>query len=437
MERVLAQVEHDALAPIIRPPSRAYLLTCAGLAAVLAAALGTLVYQWYAGLAVTGLGTPVFWGVYIINFVFFIGISHAGTLLSAILRIMDAQWRRPFTRIAEMITITSLPFGASCVIVDMGRPDRLLNVMLYPHLTSPILWDVLCITTYMTLSCLYFYTALIPDLALVRDKATHLPAWRRRMYGLAALGWDGSPEVHRLHGRLMTVLSIILLGIVVSVHTNVAFVFGMTNKPGWHTAMIGPYFVIGAAFQGLAALATLSVLVRHLFGLKRWMPDDLYHYMGQFLVALLCFWVYLTFVEYLTAVYTGEQPHLRVAMINLTGANARLFWSMVACCALIPFPVLAVRRWRTPFNMAIAGIFINIGMWLERYSIVVPSGTQPYLTWGVGRYTPTIAELTITAGWLAGFVLLLLIFVRIFPPITVWEIAEGLESTPPPAPAHK
>jgi len=340
---------------------------------------------------------------------------------------MDAQWRRPFTRIAEMITICSLPFGATCVIVDMGRPDRLMNVMYYPHFTSPILWDVMCITTYMTLSCLYFYTALIPDLAMVRDRAKSLPAWRQRIYKWAALGWDGSPEAHKLHNRLMGALSIILLVIVVSVHTNVAFVFGMTNKPGWHTAIIGPYFVIGAAFQGLAALATMSYLVRKLFKLQRWMTDELYQYMGKFLVALLCFWVYLTFVEYLTALYTGEQPHMKVALINLTGANAKLFWSMVVCCAILPFPVLAIRRWRTPFNMAIAGILINMGMWLERYSIVVPSGTQPYLTWGVGRYTPSPAELIITAGWLAGFVLLLLIFVRIFPPITVWEIAEGLE----------
>lgn len=419
--------ETDVLRVLKGRPGLGFLVLCSLLALVFAWALLAWHWQITNGLGVTGLNAPVFWGVYLINFVFFIGISHAGTLLSAILRILDAEWRRPFTRIAEVITIASLPFAATCVIIDLGRPDRLLSVVLYPHLTSPILWDVFCISTYLALSCLYFFIALVPDLALCRDRLTDTSPLRRLLYRLLALGWRGAEAERRLHHRLMTGLSIALLAVVVSVHTNVAFVFGMTTKAGWHTAIIGPYFVVGAAFQGLGALAFISVLLRRFYGLRRWMPDELYNYLGKFLLALLCFWFYLTFTEYLTNFYGGLEAHLRVFWANVAGANALAFWSMALLCVGIPFPLLAIPRWRRPVTVAIAGLLINIGMWLERYTILVPAGSMPYLTWGVGTYSPTWVEWSITAGWVAGFILLLALFFRVFPCLTLWEIREGLK----------
>ncbi|MEK7765463.1 MAG: NrfD/PsrC family molybdoenzyme membrane anchor subunit, partial [bacterium] len=207
----LRAAEDSILAPVARPPGRREAGLVAGLAGAFLLALAAWGWQIANGLQVTGLNNPVFWGTYIVNFVFFIGVSHAGTLISAILRITQAQWRTPFTRMAEMITIASLPFAATCVIVDLGRPERMLNVILYPHFTSPILWDVACISTYVTLSCLYFYVALIPDLALCRDRLVRLPALLRTFYRLAALEWTDTERQRNLHNRIMTAMSVTLL----------------------------------------------------------------------------------------------------------------------------------------------------------------------------------------------------------------------------------
>ncbi|MCS6860833.1 MAG: polysulfide reductase NrfD, partial [Abditibacteriales bacterium] len=228
-------IDAEVLHPVTTPPSRAYRVTCVLLAFVLLWSLVAWAWQIRHGLGVTGLNAPVFWGLYLVNFVFFIGISHAGTLISSILRLTNTWWRRPFTRLAEAITVFSLPFGAFSVIVDLGRPDRMLNVVKYPHFTSAILWDVVCITTYLVTSCLYFYLALVPDIAVCRDRVTNASSWRKKLYHVLACGWTGTDKQHRTLDRLMTGMSIFLFALVISVHTNVSFVFGMTTKPGWHS----------------------------------------------------------------------------------------------------------------------------------------------------------------------------------------------------------
>jgi len=424
MERTGDRVEAEVLGPLLARPGAPFWLSTSALAAVFAWGLGVWAWQILSGLKVTGLNVPVFWGVYIVNFVFFIGVSHAGTLISAILRITDAAWRRPFTRVAETITIASLPFAASSVIVDLGRPDRFLNVLLYPHLTSPILWDVLCIGTYLVMSCVYFYVALVPDLALCRDRLQDAAPWRARFYQVAALGWAGTPQEKRLHHRLMTVLSILLLALVISVHTNVGFIFGMTSKPGWHTAAIGPYFVIGAAFQGLGGLAAIIVLVRRLFRLEWIVTDDHLAQLKKFLLAMACFWAYFTFVEFLTTYYGQHTAEMEVFWAKVTGPFAPLFWTMLTFCFFIPFPLLALGRGDIGWVLFWAGISVNVGMWLERYCIIVPSGATPYLSLGVAHYTPSWVEWSITAAWFSGFCLLFLVFTRLFPILTVWELKE-------------
>ena len=265
-------VEEDVLQPIRTPRGPSFYLIAGSLAAVFAWGLAAWIWQIKNGLAVTGLNRPVFWGVYITNFVFFIGISHAGTLISSILRITNTEWRRPFTRAAEAVTVFSLPFGATCVIVDMGRPDRILHVLMHPHFTSPIIWDIMCISTYLLTSCLYFYLALIPDLAICRDRLTNVWPLQRRLYRWLALGWTGTQAEWRRLNRLMGILCIFLFVLVVSVHTNVSFVFGMTLKPGWHTAVIGPYFVCGAIFSGVAMVIIIMALVRKLYHLEAYDP---------------------------------------------------------------------------------------------------------------------------------------------------------------------
>lgn len=419
------RVDRDVLTPLVKKPTRGFWLLISFLAGVLLWGLLAWAWQIKNGLKVTGLNVPVFWGIYLVNFVFFIGISHAGTLISSILRITQTDWRRPFTRAAEAITVFSLPFGAGSVIIDMGRPDRLLNVLLYPHFTSPILWDVLCITTYLVTSCLYFYLALIPDIALCRDRLSKTSgAIRRFLYEKLSLGWTGSQRQWKTLHKIMTGMSVFLFALVISVHTNVSFVFGLTTKPGWHTAVIGPYFVVGAIFSGVATVIVAMAAIRKFFHLEAYLTEEHFSKIGKFLLALCCFWFYFTFAEFITVFYGRETAHMAVFNAKFFGEYAWLFWTMFTCCFLIPLPVLAIRRLRTITNLVWLGIVINIGMWLERYSIIVPSGARPYLSWGIGSYTPTWVEWSITAAWFSGFALLFLLFTRFFPILTVWEIKE-------------
>lgn len=424
----LDPVESQILSPLVEKPKGYFWTAVVILGAIFLWGLFAWAWQIKNGLKVTGLNAPVFWGIYLINFVFFIGISHAGTLISSILRITETEWRRPFTRAAEAITVFSLPFGASSVIVDMGRPDRLLNVILYPHFTSPILWDVICISTYMVTSLLYFYLALIPDIALCRDKlSSAVGPIRKFIYDKLSLGWTGSESQWKMLHKITAGMSIFLFALVISVHTNVSFVFGLTSKPGWHTAVIGPYFVVGAIFSGVATVILAMVAIRKWFHLEAYLTESHFNSIAKFLLALCCFWFYFTVIEFLTVFYGRETAHMAVFNAKFFGEYAWLFWTMFTCCFLIPLPVLAIKKFRTIPNLVWVCIVINIGMWLERYSIIVPSGARPYLTWGIGRYTPSWVEWSITVAWFSGFCLLFIIFTRFFPILTVWEVKEGME----------
>lgn len=420
----MKDIEQDILMPLRVKISPSYWSVCAVLGLILTAALAAWAWQIRNGLAVTGMNAPVFWGIYIINFVFFIGISHAGTLISSILRITDTAWRRPFTRLAEAITVFSLPFGALCVIVDLGRPDRVLNVLQYPHLTSAILWDVLCITTYLITSILYFYMALVPDIAVCRDRL-QARGWRASLYRTLALGWTGSESQHRVLDRILTGMSIFLFALVVSVHTNVSFVFGMTLKTGWHTTILSPFFVLGAIYSGVAAVIVFAILFRKLFHLEEYIRPDHFNSCAKFLLTLCCFWLYAMIIEHLYVYYGGETAEMEIFWAKVASP---VFWIMFAFCFPVPFVLLISKRMRTIPNLVAAGIIINVGMWMERYVIVSFSGKHPYLPWGVGFYQPTWVEWTITAGWISGFVLLLLLFVRFFPSLTIWEIKEESEA---------
>ncbi len=429
---IKADIEGEIIAPLTQKPSAVYVAICGLLGIILLWALVAWGWQILHGLGVTGLNTPVFWGVYIVNFVFFIGISHAGTLISSILRLTNTWWRRPFTRIAEAITVFSLPFGALCPIVDVGRPERVtigLYLFKFPHFTSAILWDIICITTYLTTSCLYFYLALVPDIAVCRDRLPDKPAWRKRLYQILALGWTGTEKQHRVLDRLMFGMSCFLFALVVSVHTNVSFVFGMTTKPGWGSTIISPFFVLGAIYSGVATVIIFAALFRKIFRLEAYLTEKHFDACAKFLLALCCFWLYAMIIEHLFAFYHKKTAELSLLEIKLFGKYAWLFWTMFIMCFPIPFIFLAIPKLRTIRNLVIVSIIINIGMWLERYVIIVPSASFPYLSWGLGDYLPSWVEVSITAGWLAGFTLLMLVFFRFFPSLTIWEVKEELQPT--------
>ncbi len=416
------KVEGDRaiIAPILETGRNFYIATGI-LLSIVAWAVFVWLLQLRHGLGVTGLNYPVMWGIYITNFVFFIGLSHAGTLISAILRLCKAEWRRAITRCAEVLTVLVLFIGMSNIILDLGREDRLLNVLKHPHLRSPLLWDVISVSTYLTASSIYLFLPLIPDIALMRDFTTK----RRWFYRTLALGWSGTPRQWRVLERAITVMAVIVLPIAVSVHTVVSWVFGMTIQPMWHSTIFGPYFVAGAIFSGIAALIVAMAVLRWAYGLGEYFKEVHFRNLGALLLVMTLLWFYFTFSEFLTTYYGGEPVHMRVFDAKLWGPYAPLFWGMVLCCFIIPFGILAPNRTRNIPGTVIASIFVMIGMWLERYLIVVPTLINPRLPIARGVYYPTWVELSLTAGCFAAFILLYALFSKVFPIISVWEIREG------------
>ncbi|MFQ6016415.1 MAG: NrfD/PsrC family molybdoenzyme membrane anchor subunit, partial [Anaerolineae bacterium] len=377
-------------------------------------------------LGVTGMNTPVYWGIYITNFVFFIGISHAGTLISAILRVFRAEWRRPITRAAEAITVFALILGASNIIIDIGRPDRALNMIIYGRFQSPLLWDVTSITIYLTASITYLYLPLIPDLALLRDRPNLAP-WRRWLYSKLALGWTGNElQKHRLE-RAITIMAVLIIPIAVSVHTVVSWVFAMTIQPMWHSTIFGPYFVVGAIFSGIASIIIVMAIIRRVFHLEEYLTPRHFNNLGLLLLVMSLFWFYFTFSEYLTEFYGGEPAGMSVFTAKLLGEFFPLFWTMVAFNFVIPFIILVNPRTRTIAGTVAVSILVNIGMWLERFTIVVPTLTRPRLPYGWGIYRPTWVEISILIGCFALFAFLYVLFAKVFPIISIWEVREGRE----------
>jgi len=418
------------ITPLMRT-GRWYYISIALLSAVVAWGIFSWIYQIRNGLGVTGMNRPIFWGIYIANFVFFIGISHAGTLISAILRVTQAEWRKPVTRCAEAITVFALMVGPINVIIDMGRVDRVLNVLpfiKYGRFESPLLWDVCCITVYLLGSVTFLYLPLIPDIALLRDKFTK----RRWLYRILALGWTGSSLQKKVLEKLMSVMTILIIPIAVSVHTVVSWVFAMTIQPMWHSTIFGPYFVVGAIFSGIASLIIAMAIIRKVLHLEAYLKPIHFNYLGLLLLTMCLLWFYFTFAEYLTTFYGAEPEHMEVFFSKLGGEYTLYTIFMVITCFVIPFIFLAFSSLRTITGTVIASIAVNIGMWLERFLIVVPTLSRPRLPYEHGIYHPTWVEISIFAGEVAALCLLYVIFAKLFPIISIWELREEHEEAEVP-----
>jgi len=414
------------LQPIVATRSSFYTLALV-LLGMSSAGFFAWIYQLRWGLGTTGLNVPVYWGFYITNFVFFIGISHAGTLISAILRLCHAEWRRSITRAAEVITVLVLFFGVGSVIVDLGRPDRMLNVLRHPNFRSPLLWDVCSISIYLTASSIYLYLPLIPDIAILRDHGRKY-TW---LYRLLALGWQGTERQRRWLDRGIAVMAVLVIPIAVSVHTVVSWVFGMTVQPMWHSTIFGPYFVVGAIFSGIASLIIAMALIRRIYFLQDYMKPIHFKHLGTLLLVFALLWFYFTFAELLTTYYGHDPAHLLVFYSKLTGRYAPLFWTMVVTCFLIPVGILSRRETRTVAGTVVASVSVLMGMWLERFTIVVPTLSRPRVPWDKVFYSPTWVEVGITLGFGATFIFLYMLFTKFFPIVSIWEVREGREQAVP------
>jgi molybdopterin-containing oxidoreductase family membrane subunit len=425
--QLVAEVAPDDI-PILKPllyTSKRFYKLVFVLVGIILFGVFAWILQLRRGLGITGLNHPVFWGFYITNFVFFIGISHAGTLISAILRLARAEWRRAITRSAEVITVLVLFFGVFNIVTDLGRPDRMFKVFTNGKLNSPLLWDVLSISVYLTASAIYLYLPLIPDIALMRDKLKSKT--KRLFYRILALKWSGTEKQWRVLEKAIAIMAVVVIPVAVSVHTVVSYVFAMTIQPMWHSTIFGPYFVTGAIFSGIAALIIAMYFIRRSYHLEAYLKSVHFNNLGLLLLVMSLLWFYFTFTENLTAFYGAEPAHLTVFWAKFTGTYAPYFWTMVVCCFVIPLIILANKKTRTVSGTTIASVSVIIGMWLERFTIVLPTLINPRLPYQRGVYHPTWIEFAVTFACFATFILLYILFTKFFPIISIWEIKEGRE----------
>lgn len=413
------------------------------LATAVAGALALLLFACWAyqirnGLGVSGLNRPVFWGFYIITFVFWIGISHAGTLISAILRVTGAGWRRPVTRCAEGVTVFALCVGGLFPLIHLGRPwvffymlpyanDR----MLWPNFRSPLIWDLVAITTYLIGSLLYLSLPLLPDLAVVRDRLAQpsglrQPGLRHWIFCKLSLGWQGRPSQWHALEQGIKVMAVAIIPVAVSVHSIVSWDFAMTQVPGWKSSIFGPYFVVGAIYSGIAVLLIAMALLRSGLRLQSVLHDTLFNNLGLLFLAMTMLWGYFTFAEHLTTWYAGDRFEQVVHHELMRGTSLHLLVLMVAVNVVIPLAVLPFRWGRRPLALALVSCGVVLGMWLERWLIVVPSLSVPRSAFLQGSYSPSWVEIGVLVGSVGLFAFLYLVFMQILPIVSVWEIREGI-----------
>jgi Ni/Fe-hydrogenase subunit HybB-like protein len=390
------------------------------------------------GLSVTGLGDTVSWGIYISNFVFFVAVSLVGSLVTAVLYLLNVHWRAPLTRIAEIIAVSAILFASLIIVVDMGRPDRLHHVFLYGRIQSPILWDIIVITTYMTISALLLYFPLIPGIAFCRDNLKNIPKWQRKMYQVLSLGWKGSKEQFDIVKKSVRILSILIIPVALSIHTVTSWLFATTFRPGWDSTNFGAYFVSGAFMVGAAAvIAGMYIFWKFYPAYRKYLTDSHFDKMGKLLVLLTLVYFYFSVNEYLIPAYkmkVVEAEHLHELF---TGHYAGMFWSVQILGMFVPLVALLFKRFRKPLPIFFIAVLVIVGAWFKRFLIVIPTMLHSFLPmqevpdeWK--SYMPTWEEWSITIGSLAGALLVITLFVRYFPILSIWEIAEekGIEPGP-------
>jgi Ni/Fe-hydrogenase subunit HybB-like protein len=454
------------------------------------------VRQLQLGLGVTNMSRPTYWGIYMVNFVFLIGVSMAGTLISAALQLIKAEWRSPITRMAEALTVFGLIVATLQIFYDMGKPERGLNIFQYGRLQSPLLWDAISLTVYLLTSMFALYVQLLPDIALLRDNVPpNAPAWRRILYTWLSIGWRGNREQWLRLEKVITAISIIIIPIGVSLHTVTSWIFSTTVQPGWNSTILGPYFVVGAIFSGIGVLFIVMTLLRQTLHLEEYIGLRQFNNLGWLFIVMCAVWFYFTYTENLSLAAQQQTQEFPVLASKLWGEFAPAFWTMVFLMAgafwvlvvpkMIPARVVRLPIFQPRFAFAsagaaivtfvllvsplfrpvtsylaaidarsfvwalliifltgtglgstfwlknrlittsvIAGTFVVVAMWLERWLIIIPVVTHPRLM-PYSTYIPSLTEIALTAASAALLALMALVFFKLFPAVSIWEVSEG------------
>ena len=411
--------------------------------ALLMVFLFSITYLLFKGVGIWGINMPVAWGFAIINFVWWIGIGHAGTFISAILLLVFQKWRNSINRFTEAMTLFAVSCAGTFPLLHMGRPwvgywlIPYPNTMgLWPQFRSPLVWDVFAVSTYFTVSLLFWYVGLIPDLATLRDRSD--ARWKQILFGIGALGWRGSA----LHWQRYKMTYLLLAGLaaplVLSVHSVVSFDFSVALTPGWHSTIFPPFFVAGAIYSGFAMVLNIIIPVRKIYGLQAYITERTLNNMAVVMltVGLIVFYGYVS--EAFFAWFSGDVYERYMMYNRLTGPYAWSYWALMFCNVVVPQALWSRRVRMNPWALFTVALFVNVGMWLERFVIVVTSLQREFLPSKWGMYYPTFWDYAVFAGTIGLFFTLLFLFIRFLPMISMTEVrelvAEG-ESEPITGPA--
>ena len=384
-------------------------------------------YLLVVGVGIWGVNVPVGWGFAIINFVWWIGIGHAGTLISAILLLLNQKWRTSINRFAEAMTLFAVACAALYPVLHLGRPWLAYwlfpypnTMQVWPQFRSPLIWDVFAVSTYGTVSLLFWFVGLIPDLATLRDRARGRTA--RILYGIFAMGWRGSAIHWQRYETAYLLLAGLATPLVVSVHTIVSFDFAISIIPGWHTTIFPPYFVAGAIYSGFAMVMTLAIPLRAIYGLEDFITLRHLQNMAKVMLATGLIVAYGYMTETFMAWYSGSGYESFMIINRMRGPYALMYWSLILCNVVIPQALWSRRvRSNVPALFVIA-IIVNIGMWLERFIIVITSLHRDFLPSSWGTYWPTAWDISTFVGTMGLFLALLFLFVRFLPMIAIFEM---------------
>jgi molybdopterin-containing oxidoreductase family membrane subunit len=410
-----------------RPTSRGWVFGFAVAFLLTMVLLNTIGLLFLKGVGIWGINSPVGWGFAIVNFVWWIGIGHAGTLISAILLLLRQKWRTSINRFAEAMTLFAVACAGMFPLMHMGRPWFFYWLMPYPNVMelwpqwrSPLVWDVFAVTTYATVSALFWFVGLIPDMGTLRDRARHPVA--RIIYGMLAMGWRGSATHWHRYETAYLLLAGLATPLVVSVHTVVSFDFAVGIVPGWHTTIFPPYFVAGAIYSGFAMVLTLAIPIRSIYGLQGFITMKHLDNMAKVMLTTGLLVAYGYGVEAFMSWYSNNVYEMAVMKNRAAGPYMFHYWALILCNILIPQLLWFKGVRHNPAVLFVISIIINIGMWLERYVIVVLSLSRDYLPSSWGMYSGTPFDWSMYLGTIGLFLALLFLFIRFLPMISIFEM---------------
>jgi Ni/Fe-hydrogenase subunit HybB-like protein len=403
----------------------ATLLFFAGLAG---AGLLTVCLQFYEGMGIFGNRRPEYWAMPIINFVFWAGVALSGTMISAILRLVHAGWRRQITRMTETLTLCALAVAGIFPLQHLGRNWVFFWLLPYPNerqlwpsYKSPLLWDASAISVYLITSTLFWYAGLIPDFAVLRDRTV---GWRHQLYTTLSLGWRGSDREWRRLRILSGILTILIIPVFVSLHTIVGWDFGMSIVPGWHSSIFAPYFVCGALYSGCGAVLIIMCLVRHSFGLQKYILPLHFDNIGKILFSISLLWFYFFAGDAWSDWFTNDPNHVAWLRFMFSGYKwvlaTVMFFGIVLPFTLLPFKKIR----QSPWPMLLIGVSVNVAMYTERVTVVIPPAARGWLTWG--DYSPTWADLVVSAAAVGLFGFFYTLLTKFVPIVSLWEHKDGM-----------